>query len=266
MLPASIFIGNQTTKHAPAATTFDFAVRNRFDAFEWFSDKARLGWSEDDFGPAVRAHYRQVAENLGIRFSIHAPIDADPLRPGGATALRKSIICAADLGAAVVNLHLFPEHGARPFAEALRPLLKLAGERNVRLSLENTPWVSPDDFNAVFGVLATIPEATDRIGMCLDMGHANLFPATRNDFLRYVDLLGDHVPIIHLHAHENWGDRDSHLPLFSGPSAQNDQGVRGLFDRLIRREFSGSVVLEQWPNPPELLVQARAGLRRLIAV
>src|SRR5205807_626049 len=198
-------------------------------------------------------------------FSLHAPIDADPTRPAGVTALRKSILCAADLGAPIVNLHLFPEHAARPFAEALRPLVKEAAARDVRLSLENTPSVSPDDFNAVFGILATMPETRGHVGMCLDMGHANLHPATRNDFLRYVDLLGEHVPIIHLHAHENWGDRDSHLPLFTGPSGKDDRGLRELVSRLLQRGFSGSVVLEQWPSPPELLIQARDRLRQMLA-
>jgi sugar phosphate isomerase/epimerase len=168
------------------------------------------------------------------------------------------------VGAGVVNLHLFPEHGARPFAESLRPLMDAARSAGLRLSLENTPRTSPDDFNAVFGVLSAKPEAPGRIGMCLDSGHANLFAGTRNDFLRFVDLLGNHVPIIHWHAHENWGDRDSHLPLFTGPSAVDDRGLRGLVHRLNERGFAGSVVLEQWPEPPEVLVETRRRLQQLL--
>jgi hypothetical protein len=33
--------------------------------------------------------------------------------------------------------------------------------------------------------------------------------------------------------------------------------------RLLRRGFCGSVVLEQWPHPPELLVKARDRIRLL---
>ena len=33
--------------------------------------------------------------------------------------------------------------------------------------------------------------------------------------------------------------------------------LRGLVARLVRRGFGGSVVLEQWPWPPELLVGSR---------
>ena len=123
---------------------------------------------------------------------------------------------------------------------------------------------APDDFNAVFGVLSAMPEAAGRVGMCLDTGHANLHAGTRHDYLGFVDRLGAHVPIIHWHAHENWGDRDSHLTLFTGPSAHDDRGLRGLVLRLLRRGFCGSVVLEQWPNPPGLLVAVRDRLRRLI--
>jgi hypothetical protein len=71
------------------------------------------------------------------------------------------------------------------------------------------------------------------------------------------------VPIVHWHAHENWGDRDSHLTLFTGPSARDEAGLRGLVRRLVRRGFCGSVVLEQWPQPPGLLVEARDRLRAL---
>src|SRR5262249_15591604 len=89
------------------------------------------------------------------------------------------------------------------------------------------------------------------------------FAGTRNNYVGFVDLLGGHVPIIHWHAHENWGDRDSHLTLFTGPSARDDRGLRALVRRLLRRGFKGSVVLEQWPYPPERLVEARDRLRLL---
>ena len=259
-----IRIGNQTNCHTPARVPYQFAVRHGFDAFEWFSDPGRFGWSEDDVSPAERAELRRASQTDGILFSVHAPHDADPTSPAGADAIRRSIRFGGEVGAGVVNLHLFPGRGAVPFAESLGPLLEEAGAAGVRLSVENTPQTSPDDFNAVFGVLSGMPEAAGRVGMCLDMGHANLFAGTHNDYVRFVDLLGAHVPIVHWHAHENWGDRDSHLTLFTGPSAHDDRGIRELVRRLLRRRFRGSVVLEQWPQPPERLVEARDRLRRLL--
>ncbi|MBL8542159.1 MAG: sugar phosphate isomerase/epimerase [Betaproteobacteria bacterium] len=225
---SSIRIGNQTSCHAPARLPYEFAVAQGFDAFEWLSDKGPSGWCEDDMSQAERSELRRSAQQRGILFSVHAPVAADPTLPSGAEAIRRTIRFAGDVGAGVVNLHLFPEHGSKQFAEALRPLLEAARSAHVRLCLENIPQTSPDECNALFALLAMMPEAAGQVGMCLDMGHANLFPGTRNDYLKFVDRLGEHVPIIHWHAHENWGDCDSHLPLFTGPSAHDDRGVRGL--------------------------------------
>ncbi len=48
MRPSSIRIGNQTNCHVPSRLPYEFAVAHGFDAFEWFSDKGRAGWCEDD--------------------------------------------------------------------------------------------------------------------------------------------------------------------------------------------------------------------------
>src|SRR5262245_6013416 len=265
MSAPAIRIGNQTNCHVPPDLTFRFAVEHGFDAFEWFSDPGRHGWAEAAVTPDQRADLRRISQEHGILFSVHAPFAADPASADGRAAILRSIDFGGDVGAGVVNLHLFPEHPAWIFAESLGSLLEAARRADLRLSLENTPLTSPDHFNAVFGVLSGMPEAAGRVGMCFDMGHANLFAGTRNDYVRFVDLLGSHVPVIHWHAHENWGDRDSHLTLFTGPAARDDHGIRGVLRRLLKRGFAGSVVLEQWPHPPELLVQARDRLRQLLA-
>jgi sugar phosphate isomerase/epimerase len=263
---ARIRIGNQTSQYAPhPLEPYQFAVEHGFDAFEWFSDKGRHGWCEDDLGPEARALLRQTAAERGMRFSVHAPHWAAPDLPDGLAALQRSLRFAAEIGAAVVNLHLFTERGIDSFVQGLRPLAAEASRAGVRLSIENTPQTTPDDFNALFQRLAAVPESAGGVvGMCLDMGHANLCPATRNDYVGYVDRLGPHVPIIHWHAHENWGDRDSHLTLFTGPAGRDQRGIRALVERLRARGFAGNVVLEQWPHPPELLLQARQRLRELL--
>jgi sugar phosphate isomerase/epimerase len=258
-------IGNQTSIHAPGRVPYEFARRHGFDAFEWFSDRGRDGWCEDDPTDAEKAELRRSAEAGEMRFSIHAPHAADPTTREGADAIRRSIRFGGAIRARVVNLHFFPERPSRPFVESLKPLLDEAVRAELVLSLENTPATSPDHVNAVFGVLSVVPGAMRLVGMCLDSGHANLHADTRNDFVRFVDLLGDHVPIVHWHAHENWGDRDSHLPLFTGPSRTNDRGLRALVRRLKARGFSGSVILEQWPHPPDQLVRSREQLSGVFA-
>jgi sugar phosphate isomerase/epimerase len=259
-----IRIGNQTSKEVPWADPFQFALRRGFDAFEWFSDRGRDGWSEADMDAAARVQLRRQCEEAGLLCSVHAPYAADPVTQEGEAAILRSIEFAGTIGGGVVNLHLFPERPVKLFAARLGPLLEAARLRNVRLSLENTPAVSPEHVNEVFAVLAHNPNAEGRIGLCFDMGHANLHESTRNNYCGFLDRLGGHVPVIHWHAHENWGDRDSHLTLFTGPAARDDRGVRGVLHRLLKRGFAGSVVLEQWPHPPELLVQARDRLRQLL--
>lgn len=259
-----IRIGNQTHCHTPARVPYEFALRHGFDAFEWFSDKGQSGWCEEDMGPAERAGLRGASRDHGIAFSVHVPHTANPAHPDGAAQILRSIRFARDIGAALVNLHLFPEVGPRRFVASLLALTNAARQAGVRLSLENTPHTSPADFNAVFDLLQRIPDARRQIGMCFDMGHANLFAGTHNDYVRFVDSLGEHVPILHWHAHENWGDGDSHLPLFTGPARRDEAGVRALAARLLRRGFDGSIVLEQWPAPPELLIEVRDRLRAVL--
>ncbi|PKL38755.1 MAG: hypothetical protein CVV41_22065 [Candidatus Riflebacteria bacterium HGW-Riflebacteria-1] len=262
-IPARFRIGNQTNCNVPAHLPFKFAIDNGFDAFEWFSDPGRVGWHEDTMSAAQRSECRAVALKHDILFSVHAPWAADPTKPAGAAAIMQSIRFAGEVGAGIVNLHIFPQYEAKVYVEALMPLIEAARPSGLRLSIENTRQTSPEAVNDIFAVISARQDAAGHVGMCLDMGHANLFAGTHNDYLSYVDQLGEQVPIIHWHAHENWGDSDSHLPLFTGSAAQSDAAVRALVQILKRRGFVGSVVMEQWPEPPEILVETR---RRLLEI
>jgi len=268
MAGAGICIGNQTARAAPASNLpFEFAVANRFDAFEWFSDRnADRGWCEELVDKAGRKRLREIGWKRGIAYSVHAPWQASPLVPEGRAQIDRSFDFASEVGAGLVNLHLSAEHGIEAFAQALREPLERSVRSGIALSIENTPATRPGEFNRLFEALeARYGTAVRHVGLCLDMGHANLCPATRNDYLGFLDRLRPGVPIIHVHAHENWGDEDSHLTLCTGPSAASEAGVRGLIRRLTARGFCGSIILEQWPDPPELLVQARRRLKDLLS-
>jgi sugar phosphate isomerase/epimerase len=146
------------------------------------------------------------------------------------------------------------------------PWIRRVAESGLQLAIENSPQNTPEEFNELFDRLRSLKaDSVARVGMCLDIGHANLCASTRNDFLRYVQRLDERVPIIHLHLHENRGDYDSHLPLFSGPAGQNPSGIRELIRQLRQRRYSGSMILEQWPEPRSLLNQARERLIQLLA-
>ncbi len=263
-----IRIGNQTAiACADRMEPFEFALRHGFDAFEWFADKkladdgSTRGWDEDDMDSATRAWIRRTGQERDVYFTVHAPWQANPLNADGVDRLLRSVDFAETIGAALVNLHLYTDAGPAGYAHSLEPVLRRAAQANLRLSIENTPHTTPDDFNATFTELQKT--AAGSVGMCLDLGHANLCAATRNDYIAFIDALTPIVPIIHLHVHENYGDADSHLPLFTGPARVDDSGVRAFVARLRQRRYSGPLILEQWPNPPQLLLDAAQRLRQL---
>ena len=260
--------GNQTACWAATPREpFDYAVANGFDAFEWFPDKKpNGGWDETDLDGAQRRNLRETARARGIRVSVHARWQANPLQPDSAPLFEKDLELARDLGAVLLNIHLYHERGIPAYVQAIQPLIRRTAEAGLQLSIENTPHHSPEDFKELFAHLRRLDSpAIGHVGMCLDLGHANLCAATRNDYLQFVDRLAPQVPIIHLHLHENYGDADTHLPLFTGPAGRDDSGIRGLLTRLHRRQFAGSIILEQWPHPPSLLNQARDRLLKLWA-
>ena len=259
--PPWVRIGNQTAHSAPLFAPFDFAVRHGFDAFEWFPDRLSdaSGRVASYLSAAQRQDVRSRARDAGVRLSVHAPIPADPLRPGDRD-LEDSLRLAVDLGAAILNIHFTEPRRTEEFASALGPWVERCAISGVRLALENVPHVGPDDFNRLFALLPR----NGAVGMTLDVGHANLHPTTHHDYIGYFDRLEPRLPIVHLHLHENWGDADSHLVVFSGPAGRDPSGLVALFDRLRNRAFSGNVVMEQWPEPPELLAQARDRLEKVI--
>ena len=261
-----IYIGNQTACWAAIPTQpFEYALAQGFDAFEWFPDKKPgAGWDESDLDDRARLAIRKAARARGLRLSVHARCQANPLAPEGWALLRKDLELARDVEAVLLNVHLFHEQGLAAFVEAILPLVRRTAEAGLQLSFENTPEHSPEQFNDLFARLHALDHVeTGHVGLCFDLGHANLCSATHNDYLGFCDRLNARVPIIHLHLHENWGDADSHLPLFTGPSARDDSGIRGLLARLRQRNFSGSLILEQWPHPPSLLDEARGRLIQL---
>jgi sugar phosphate isomerase/epimerase len=261
----AFFIGNQTAFSAPITEPFAFAVEHGFEAFEFFPDGGPhgRGWSATDVSAAERARIRATAAERGLRLSVHAALASQLLDTSTWPGLMRDVDLARDLGARVLNLHLGAGNPQGCAAAALA-LLDLLQPLGITLALENTVWVAPDEVNQVFRLMQNVHrEPRSSVGLCLDIGHANLCSATRNDYLRFLDGLGDHVPIVHAHLHENWGDADRHLTLFTGPAGRDPSGVEGLLQRLRRRNFRGALIMEQWPTPSSLLLSARQRLRSM---
>jgi sugar phosphate isomerase/epimerase len=230
-----IRIGNQTAFSAPRIELpFEFALEHGFDAFEWFPDKnaSGLGWTEDDLTKEQRAVIRNTALRCDITLSVHAPWWANPLEPESIERLFKSVVFAEDIGASLFNIHLYHDRGIGAYVRTITPLLDWLAPLKIKLSIENTPLTGPGDFADLFSALDKVGLASaERVGMCLDVGHANLYQTTRNDYLKFIDLIVPHIPIIHVHMHENYGDHDSHLTVFAGSAGTDPAGIEGLLER-----------------------------------
>jgi sugar phosphate isomerase/epimerase len=263
-----IRIGSQTAFSAPSVVLpFDFALAYGFDAFEWFPgrNESGVGWTEADLTKEQRTIIRDTALAHDIRLSVHAPWWANPLNPQALDVLFESVELAEDIGASLFNIHLYQDQGTASYAQAIIPLIDRLVSARIRLAIENTPLTSPGDFNELFRILdKTGLAGAGHVGMCFDLGHANLYQATHNDYLKFLDLIDSHVPIVHLHLHENYGDQDNHLTLFTGPAGKDASGIRAFLERMNRRCFSGCIIFEQWPEPPGLLVDARNRLLTML--
>jgi sugar phosphate isomerase/epimerase len=258
------FIGNQTAFSAPVSDPFAFALAHGFEAFEFFPDGHHgRGWSAEDVSAAERQAFRAAACERNVRLSVHAALTSTTADNASRAKLLRDIDLAGDLGARVLNVHL-DLADAEAFARSALSLTDYLGPMGITLALENTVSTGPEEINRFFLRLRSLDRERARgIGLCLDIGHANLYGGTHNDFLGFVDRLDPSVPIVHAHVHENWGDADLHLTLFTGPASRDPSGVAGLLGRLRRRGYHGSLILEQWPMPPSLLVDARDRLRAL---
>ncbi len=257
----SIFVGNQTAFFTgDPEEPFKYALEHGFTAFEWFSDKKHYddgsssGWDYLDVSTQRAAELKALTCSLGIRYSVHASCLGTPLTHPGMKDIFAAITIADNIGAALVNVHLDVSSGVTEFVKALEPAIIATHVRGLGLAIENTPLHSPEHFNQFFAELGQLEvESSSHVGMCIDIGHANCCEATRNDYIGFINQLSPEVNIIHAHVHENWGDSDSHLPLFTAASKDNDAGVRLFIDILKERGYAGSLIMEQWPEEHELL-------------
>jgi sugar phosphate isomerase/epimerase len=211
-------------------------LKTAFDAFEWFPDKKESGegWSESDLDGESRSSIKKRAFEHDIALSVHGSWQANPLVPENRGILLDQARFAHDIGASLLVTHLYLGEGVESYVHALAPLMEGLREKGIRLAIENTPLTPPESLNDLFALLRA-SGGEEGVGMCLDLGHANLCEATRNDYLLYMDRLDSRVPIIHIHLHENEGDSDSHLPLFTGPAGKDPSGIQGFIQRIEKK-------------------------------
>lgn len=170
-------------------------------------------------------HFAEVIESSGLKLSIHAPFSdvnigafSERIRRAFLEVLRETLEVAAQMNATVVTIHpghcspLSIKHRDRYLEihrESLHRIANWGEELGIRIGVENMPRFPILDAQSC-DRLAELVEGIE-IGVTFDVGHLN---TTTANFDRFLELLGDRV--VHIHLHDNLGERDEHLPLGDG--------------------------------------------------
>ncbi len=129
------------------------------------------------------------------------------------------------------------------------PLLEQAAEAGCRVALENIFEAEPSTLTALFDQVDS-----PWLGHCFDVGHWRLFGQVSLE--EWFAALGSRM--IHLHLHDNCGDRDAHLPVGEG-----DIDFSRLFQLIKRVPVCPSLTLEA--HDEQSLSRSLAGIAPFLA-
>lgn len=169
---------------------------------------------------------KEHAASFGTRFSVHAPYadtnlaaDDPYIREAILERLERSLVMASELEAEAWIFHggwytavdkNLPGRAWDKNKASIEILAAFSKEVGVKQYLENCPdhpmpfiLRSVHDFERLYG------EGIE-VDMVLDLGHANVMGDTADYFRIFPDEIG------YIHASDNLGESDSHLPLGNG--------------------------------------------------
>ena len=164
-----------------------------------------------------------IKESTNLEITIHAPFSdlnlASVNQPIWKESLKQIKSCI-ELSFGLTNIvtvhmgHLspigsqIPEKAWNQMITALQKICDLADDLGIVIAVENMiniPWLFgryPHEFTNILEKVGK-----DNIGITLDIGHANLMGLI-DEFLN--------IEFIHVHAHDNFGESDEHLPIGQG--------------------------------------------------
>ncbi len=200
---------------------------------------------------ALRARLQRHGLGVTGHLAWYLPIGSamKPLRAASVGIIRPHLDACAAVGAELVTVHadwpngLFDaDEGVAFQLESLRALLAEASARGLRLVYEPVPHRhdTPENLERI---LAALPE----LGCHLDLGHCNLFGKDPAAMLRRFA-----SRLRHLHLHDNFGDKDLHLPPGAG---RIDWDAVCL--ALEEIEYAGTITLEIFSPDREYILLAR---------
>lgn len=185
-----------------------------------------VAFSAEDLDGAQPAQLKRIGDALheaGLDLTVHAP--HNDLNPGAFDPLvvevtrrrfLQSLTAAQHLGARLLVFHPGYDPWRYGFREEIwlqrslrfwHELLEHAKSFDLPLALENVFDTHPDPLATLLSTLGS-----SLLGCCFDIGHWHLFH--RQPLAHWMDTLAPHL--VHLHLHDNNGQRDDHLPLGQG--------------------------------------------------
>lgn len=215
----------------PFLKAMEVAADNQFQAFEIFAEFPQC--VPEQVTDQEREKGRNMARAANMALAVHAPfnsINIAAMNPG----IRRESVCqsiaavdlCADLGGRNVIIHtgeyILSENSRKrsPAAfelqwnyniESLQQVAARAGERGVRLCLENIGFEPEHMDRCVDDVLKVREEVgSDALFFCLDIGHARL----NGELPEAIEKMGPAVR--HIHFTDNLGEKDDHLPIGKG--------------------------------------------------
>jgi sugar phosphate isomerase/epimerase len=205
----------------------------------------------------------ELKESLGIDYTVHSPFSDiniaamnETFRSMTIERLTQSLHYARKIGALLwvfhpgihsALSHFYPQRDMQNCVLSVGELSKVAEELEIPIVIENMPASvmfllrATDEFDTFFEQVGkTAPD------IVLDIGHAN----TTNEIETLLERQGGRV--VHLHAHDNDGQADSHEGIGDGTVPW-----KVVSSKLSKLGFNGSVVVESVKHVPESIRSAR---------
>jgi len=233
------------------------AIRNLgFDYLELTLDPPEAHYS---IVGRIREQLEERLERLGMGLVVHLPTFVstadltESLRRASVEETLRSLELAAELGALKTVLHpsffgglsVFVMERARVLAlESLERIVARAGELGMALCLENLfpnshSLVEPEHFTDVF-------ERFPALKMTLDVAHANIQDRSGERAAHFIKRFGHRIE--HIHASDNSGKGDEHLPVGAGTVKWPK-----VLDALRQAGYDSTVTFEIFTPDPDYL-------------
>ncbi|MHC1600596.1 MAG: sugar phosphate isomerase/epimerase family protein [Candidatus Methanospirareceae archaeon] len=229
---------------------------------EWMyrlEDAGFQGWEIVDEGlqkveGELKERVRELYETTNLVLSLHAPLSDiniasvnERMWEESVRQIKESIestyefiddICVVHPGVFSPLSVQMPDTAVQKAIAGLTALCEFAADRGLRIAVENLTSANmlmgryPDELiQLVRGV------NMDNLGVCLDVGHANT--TKKLDEFLSITAKAEDVEIIHMHASDNFGEQDLHLPLGEG-----NLDWKKVLQGINNNGYDGIVVLE----------------------